>query len=277
MLPPAVKADIGIVGAGGQSMFSLKEFLKLNDIQLITIAHPYNFCKNDILYDVGRGRGPTKKFIEDFYSGKTPNYKMSEYDDFRIMLAKERSLDAIVCATPDNNHDYVSILVMRAGKHVYCEKPLTHNVREGQKVRDVARESGLATQMGNQGHSLNEIRQTVEYLRTGAIGTVREAHSWVPASRWLPVLNGFPRDSDPVLQGFDWDLWLGLSAWRPYNNVYTPVKWRDFRAFGCGALGDFGCHDMDAATWAVNLQNPETVEVLSLKAGGKKIYRLLSI
>ncbi len=264
---PSDKVNIGIVGAGGQSLFSIKELLKLEDVQLITVADPAHLWKNDILYDIDSGRGPIKKFIEDFYSGKTPNNKISEYEDFRIMLEKERSLDAIVCATPDNTHAYVSILAMRAGKHVYCEKPLTHNIWEARKVRDVARETGLATQMGNQGHSRDEIRQTVEYLRAGAIGTVREAHSWVPISRWLPKLDGFPQDSSPVPQGFNWDLWLGPSARRPYNKVYTPVKWRDFWAFGCGALGDFGCHDMDAATWAFNLQNPETVEVLP--AGNK--------
>ena len=123
---------------------------------------------------------PTKKFIEDYYSGKTPNYKLAEYEDFRVMLEKERSLDAIVCATPDNTHAYVSILSMRKGKHVYCEKPLTHNIWEARKVRDVARETGLATQMGNQGTSDDNLRLTIEYLRSGAIGTVREAHSWVP-------------------------------------------------------------------------------------------------
>ena len=113
------------------------------------------------------------------------------------MLEKERSLDAIVCATPDNTHAYVSVISMRAGKHVYCEKPLTHNIWEARKVRDVARETGLATQMGNQGTSDDNLRQTVEYLRAGAIGKVREAHSWVRlevAAR----LSGFPTEPSPV-------------------------------------------------------------------------------
>jgi predicted dehydrogenase len=261
-LAPSDKVHIGIVGAGGQSHFSINELSMLDDVQITSIADPSNLWKNDILYSTDTGRGPTKKLIESLYAKKTPNYQISEYEDFRVMLEKERSLDAIVCATPDNTHAYVSIISMRAGKHVYCEKPLTHNIWEARKVRDVARETGKATQMGNQLHSQNGIRQTVEYLRAGAIGTVREAHSWVNASRWLPCLSGFPTDSSPVPQGFNWDLWLGPTTWRSYNKVYTPVKWRDFWAFGCGALGDFGCHDMDTVTWAFNLHTPESVEVL---------------
>ncbi len=259
---PSDKVNIGIIGAGGQSMYSITELFKLDDVQLTSIADPATLWKNDILYSSDTGRGPTKNIIEAYYAKKTPNYKIPEYEDFRDMLAKERSLDAIVCASPDNTHAYISIMSMRAGKHVYCEKPLTHNIWEARKVRDVARETGLATQMGNQLHNQEGIRQTVEYLRAGAIGTVREAHSWVSASRWLPQLSGFPSDSTPVPQGFNWDLWLGPTSWHPYNKVYSPVKWRDFWAFGCGALGDFGCHDMDTVTWAFNLRNPESVEVL---------------
>lgn len=270
-IPPSDKVNIGIVGAGGQSMYSIGELLKLEDVQLTSIADPSNHWTNDILYSFDTGRGPTKKFIETYYSGKTPNYKISEYEDFRVMLEKERSLDAIVCATPDNTHAYVSVFAMRKGKHVYCEKPLTHNIWEARKVRDVARETGLATQMGNQGTSQDNLRLTVEYLRAGAIGTVREAHSWVSATRWLPALNGFPRESTPVPDGFNWDLWLGPTSWHPYNKVYTPVKWRDFWAFGCGALGDFGCHDMNSATWALDLHNPESVEVLPAGKGNSDI------
>lgn len=267
-IPPSDKVNIGIIGAGGQSMFSIEELIKFEDVQLTSITDPSNYWTNDILYSFDTGRGPTKKFIEAFYSGKTPNYKLAEYEDFRVMLEKERSLDAIVCATPDNTHAYVSVLSMRAGKHVYCEKPLTHNIWEARKVRDVARETRLATQMGNQGTSDDNLRLTIEYLRSGAIGTVREAHSWVPATRWLPGLSGFPKDTSPVPQGFNWDLWLGPTTWHPFNKVYTPVKWRDFWEFGCGALGDFGCHDMNSTTWAFNLTTPESVEVFP--AGNNK-------
>jgi predicted dehydrogenase len=258
---PSDKVNIGIVGAGGQSMYSIKQLLNLDDVQLTTIADPAYIWHNDILYRSDTGRGPSKEFIEKFYSEKTPNYRMTEYQDFRDMLKKEKALDAIVCASPDNTHAYISINAMRAGKHVYCEKPLTHNIWEARKVLEVAKETKLATQMGNQLHNTEGLRQTVEYLRAGVIGKVHEAHSWVGATRWLPHLDGFPEGFDGVPAGFDWNLWLGPSAWRPYNKVYTPVKWRDFWTFGDGALGDFGCHDMDTVTWAFNLQAPESVQV----------------
>jgi len=269
-IPPSDKVNIGIIGAGGQSLYSIKQLFNLEDVQLTAIADPSHSWKNDILYSSDTGRGPVKEVIESYYSKKTPNYKITEYEDFRMMLEKEKSLDAIVCATPDNTHAYVSVLAMRAGKHVYCEKPLTHNIWEARKVRDVAKETCMATQMGNQGHNDDGIRQTVEYLRAGAIGTVREAHSWVPATRWLPGFTGYPGKSTSVPRGFNWDLWLGPTSWHPYNKLYTPVRWRDFWAFGCGALGDFGCHDMDAATWAFNLQPPESVEVFPAGNCGSK-------
>lgn len=266
-IPPSDKVNIGIIGAGGQSLFSIKQLFNLEDVQLTAIADPAAHWKNDILYSFDTGREPVKKLVESYYSGKTPNYKMAEYEDFRVMLEKEKSLDAVVCATPDNTHAYVSVLAMRAGKHIYCEKPLAHNIWEARKMCDVAKETGLATQMGNQLHNTDAIRQTVEYLRSGVIGQVREAYSWVPASRWLPGLPGFPRKATSVPRGFNWDLWLGPTLWHPYNKLYTPVRWRDFWAFGCGSLGDFGCHDMDAATWAFNLRPPEHVEVFP--AGNK--------
>jgi predicted dehydrogenase len=258
---PSDKVNIGIVGAGGQAMYSIRELLKLQDVQLTTIADPAYHWKNDILYSADSGRGPTKKSIEDHYVGNNTKHKVSEYEDFRVMLAKEPSLDAIVCATPDNTHAYVSIMAMRAGKHVYCEKPLAHNIWEARELRKVAKETRMATQMGNQLHNQDSLRQTVEYLRGGVIGKVQEAHSWVPASRWLPELSGFPKESTPVPSGFNWDLWFGPTSFHPYNKCYSPVKWRDFWAFGCGALGDFGCHDMDVATWAFNLITPKSVIV----------------
>jgi predicted dehydrogenase len=259
---PSDTVNVAVAGAGGQSWYSIRELMKLNDVKLISVADPGRLWKNDILYNFDTGRGPAKKFIDDFYSEKGQKSRISEFEDFRIMMKKEKSLDAIVCASPDNTHAYISIMAMRAGKHVYCEKPLTHNIWEARKVREVAHETKLATQMGNQLHSSDAIRQTVEYLRSGVIGKVLEAHSWVGATRWWPELKGLPSDVTPVPEGFNWDLWLGPTLSRPYNKAYSPVKWRDFWTFGCGALGDFGCHDLDSTTWAFNLKSPYSVEVL---------------
>ncbi|HPA20689.1 MAG TPA: Gfo/Idh/MocA family oxidoreductase [Verrucomicrobiae bacterium] len=261
-VPPSEKVNIALVGAGGQGRTNLKNLLPLEDAQVIAIADPAeSWDLTPFYYKGDAGRGPIRKMIEEHYAQKTPNYRVAVHEDFRVMLEKEKGIDAVLCATPDHLHAYVSVLAMRAGKHVYCEKPLTHNIWEARLVARVAKETGVATQMGNSGHSKDGMRQTVEYLRDGAIGTVREAHSWVPATRWNPGLKGRPEGSPPLPAGLNWDLWIGPREMCPYHPAYAPVAWRDFWVFGCGALGDFGCHDMDAATWAFDLPPPESVEV----------------
>jgi len=266
-IPPSDKVNIALIGAGDISLHHLEEVFKCGDAQIISIADPANYWDNKILKKKESGRAPRKKLIEEHYAQKTPNYRITDYEDFRVMLEKNKAIDAVICCSPDNTHAYISLFSMRAGKHVYCQKPLTHNIWEARKVREVARETGRITQMGNQLHALDSIRQTVEYLRAGAIGTVHEAYSWVGATRYQKWLTGYPSDTMKVPRGFNWDLWLGPSAFRPYNSAYTPFTWRDFWVFGNGALGDFGCHDMDAATWAFDLELPESVQVFP--AGNK--------
>jgi predicted dehydrogenase len=198
--------------------------------------------------------------IEKQYTPKHPGFHCAGYEDFRVMLEKEKGLDAVLCATPDHLHAYVSTLSMRAGKHVYCEKPLTHNVAEARLVAKVAAETKVATQMGNQLHATDGLRQTVGWLHGGVIGPVREVHAWVGTRRWNPSLSARPTESVPVPSGLNWDLWLGPRERRPFHPSYAPVAWRDFWAFGNGALGDFGCHDMDSAVWALDLDHPTRVE-----------------
>jgi predicted dehydrogenase len=261
---PSEKVNIAIVGVGGQGRTNVRGlFRECPDAQIIAVADPMRAVSLERFYFKGMaGREPVREEIEKHFGEKTPGFKCAAYEDFRVMLEKEKGVDAVLCATPDHLHAYVTVLSMRAGKHVFCEKPLTHNIAEARMVANVARETRLATQMGNIGHSTEGIRQTVEWLRDGAIGVVREAHSWVPASRWNPELQGKPGDEPGVPSGLNWDLWLGPRMQRPYSPAYVPVTWRDFWQFGCGALGDFGCHDMDAATWAFELPVPESVEVL---------------
>ncbi len=258
---PSDQVTVGIVGAGGKGKQNTAELL-FDDVRVVAVADPsYYWNLQEFYYRTEAGRGLVKKMVEDHYAQKNIKSEVAEYLDFRVMLEKETELDAIMCATPDHTHAYVSLLSMRAGKHVFCEKPLTHNIWEARQVQQVARETKLATQMGNVGHSTDGMRQTVEYLRAGAIGTVREVHAWVPATRWNPGLEGLPTGTSPKPAGFDWDQWLGPREPVPYHEAYTPVKWRDFWRFGCGAMGDFGCHDMDAATWAFHLKAPTSVEL----------------
>lgn len=261
-VPPSDKVNIGIIGAGGKGRENTEDLLKLDDVQITAVADPANYWNlAEYYYRSEAGRGPVMELVEKHYAEKTPNFKVAEYLDFRQMLEKETALDAVVCSTPDHTHAYITLLAMRAGKHVYCEKPLTHNIWEARQVQKLTKETGLATQMGNVGHSTDGIRETVEYLQAGAIGTVKEAYSWVPAGRWVPGLQGLPEGSSTIPVGFDWELWLGPRKQHPFHEAYVPVTWRDFWDFGCGALGDFGCHDMDAATWAFNLQAPDSVQI----------------
>lgn len=269
---PSDKVNIGIVGVGGRGKENIEDLLALNDVQVTAIADPAEYWDlAGFYYRTEAGRGPVKKMIESHFQTKTPKYKVAEYRDFRTMLDEDPALDAILCATPDHIHAYVTIKALQAGKHVYCEKPLTHNIWEAREVAKLTRSTGLATQMGNQLHSSTGIRTTVEYLRAGVIGKVLQVHAWVPASRWTIGLTGLPAGGTATPEGFDWDLWQGPRSKREFNNVYAPVTWRDFWDFGCGAMGDFGCHDLDAAVWGLDLGAPESVEVFPAGFSDKDI------
>jgi predicted dehydrogenase len=258
---PSDKVNVALVGAGGQGRTNARELFKEADAQIIAVADPAQSFSLERFYFKGLGgRKNVQKEVEEHYSGSTPNFRCADYEDFRIMLEKEKAIDAILCATPDHLHAYVSTVAMRSGKHVYCEKPLTHNIWEARHVARVAKETGLATQMGNQGHATDGIRETCEYIWSGAIGTVREVHAWVSQKRWNPALAGRPTDTPPVPTGLNWDLWIGPREPRSFSTAYFPVAWRDFWDFGCGHLGDFGCHDLDAACWALDLHEPLKVE-----------------
>ncbi|MEY2878488.1 MAG: hypothetical protein RLZZ15_868 [Verrucomicrobiota bacterium] len=256
-VPPSEKVNIAMVGVGGRGLENLKALLTLDDVQVVAVADPAEqFSLEAFYYKGSGGRAVAIDRVQKHYAAKTPNCRCAGYEDFRVMLEKEKAVDAILCATPDHLHAYVAIRALRAGKHVYCEKPLTHNIREARAVARIAAETGLATQMGNQGHSTVGIRETVEHIRAGTIGAVREVHAWVPAKRWNPALTSKPAETPPVPAGLNWDLWIGPREMRPFNPAYFPVAWRDFWAFGSTAMGDFGCHDLDAATWAFDLPPP---------------------
>jgi len=269
---PSDKVNVGIVGVGGQGRHNTLQLLQLDDVQVTAIADPAEYWNlNDFYYKAIAGRGPVKDIIEEHFEKKTPNYKVAEYVDFRKMLEKESSLDAVLCATPDHTHAFVASNSMRAGKHVYVEKPMAHNLWENRKLAEIAKETGVATQMGNMGHSSEGIRQVVELLRAGAIGEVKESHSWCHATRWTNGLHDLPLGSTIPQPDFDWDLWLGPREEIPYHEDYTPVKWRDFWRFGCGAIGDFACHDMDATVWAYDLAEPESVQIYPIGQSNEEI------
>ena len=184
--------------------------------------------------------------------------KAKRFADFRKMLGEvEKRIDAVVVSTPDHTHAPASAMALRMGKHVYCEKPLTHTVHEARVVADLAREKGVATQIGTQIHAGNNYRRVVELVRGGAVGPIDEVHVWSSARYGR---NERPADTPAVPEYLDWDLWLGPAHERPYHPCYLPGRWRGWWAFGSGALGDFGCHYMDLPFWALGLRYPESVE-----------------
>ena len=195
---------------------------------------------------------------------KYPGAKI--YRDFRDMLDKEaRNIDAVVIGAPDHIHAPAAIRAMKMGKHVYCEKPMAHTIFEAREMARVARETGVVTQMGNQGHAGDGLRLYREYMDAGAIGKVKEVHVWsdragTPERAWWPQGVTAPQDSEPVPETLDWDLWLGPAKWRLYNSAYVPFKWRGWWDFGCGALGDMAVHNADPAFFALELDAPTAVE-----------------
>ena len=179
------------------------------------------------------------------------------FRDFRKLLeAMHAELDAVVVSTPDHMHGPIALAAMDLGKHVYCQKPIAHNLRECRAMKAMAERKGVVTQMGTQIHSHSAYKTAVAMLRSGAIGKVSEAHSWVSKS-WAGPPEGAGGRSDPVPATLDWDLWLGVAKERPYvNGIYHPARWRGFRPFGSGTLGDMGCHIFDPVFSALGLGSP---------------------
>ncbi len=265
-VPPSEKVNIAIIGVGGQGRTNVRNLFNEADAQIIAVCDPNEQADYSPYYYKGlAGRKPVKAEIEKRYSAKTPNFRCAEYEDFRVMFEKEKSIDAVLCATPDHLHALMSITAMKLGRHVYCEKPLTHSVWEARQVAKVAKETGVATQLGNQGHSGDAIRTTCEWIWDGAIGDIREVHAWSHAKKWF-THSGRPTDTPPVPAGLNWDLWLGPREPRPYHPSYAPVRWRSYWDFGTAVLGDMACHNLDPAVWALDLRAPLSVEACAPEA-----------
>ena len=186
---------------------------------------------------------------KDFPQAKT-------YNDFRKML-EQKDIDAVMVATPDHTHAPATLAAIKLGKHVYCEKPLTHTVHEARLVAKAAADAKVATQMGTQIHSEPNYRRVVEVIRSGAIGKVKEVFTWAGRDWWA---QGRPQDTSPIPSTLHWDLWLGPAPERPYSAEYHPMNWRKYWDFGGGNLADMACHHMDLPFWALGLRHPHLIE-----------------
>jgi len=181
------------------------------------------------------------------------------YEDFRVMLEREGdNIDAVTVSTPDHTHAAAAMMALRMGKHTYCQKPLTRTIGEARALERAARGAGVATQMGNQGHSWEGTRQMREWVEAGWIGTVREVHYWTNRPIWPQAIER-PLEAYNVPSTLNWDLWLGPAPERPYHPAYAPFAWRGWWDYGTGALGDIACHAMDAAFWALDLGYPTRI------------------
>ena len=181
------------------------------------------------------------------------------YADYREMIDKEADkIDALVVSTADHNHAPATIRAIRKGKHVYCEKPLTHTVEESRIDAEAAKEHGVATQLGTQIHAEENYRRVVEIIQAGTIGEIREVHVWV-GKGWGG--GDCPEKTEQPPETLSWDLWLGPAPERPFAaGRYHPAQWRRWWDFGQGTLGDMACHHMDLSFWALKLRHPTRCE-----------------
>jgi len=240
-ISPNAKLRLGCVGIGGMGRSVTAEFASFADVEIAALCD-----------------------VDPAYAAKTVSVHpgVPFYKDYRAMLEKEKTLDAVMIATPDHWHAPISLSAMLLGLHVYCEKPLAHTIEEARLMGRVALETGVVTQMGNTGHAGEGLRLTKEWIEAGVIGAVSEVHVWSdrPGRFWRTQGKRRPTETPPVPKDLDWDLWLGPAASRPYHPDYCPGVWRGWLDFGCGALGDMAVHNADPAFYALDLGAPDWVE-----------------
>ena len=190
------------------------------------------------------------------------------YNDFRKMFEeKGDQFDAVTVSTPDHTHAVIALMALRMGKHVYCQKPLTHSIEEARLMGEVAKASGVVTQMGNQGTAISNLRESAALIRKGIVGDVKEVHVWTNRPVW-PQSFGLKVKEEATPTHVHWDNWIGPAKKRPYSAEIHPFKWRGFWEFGTGALGDMACHTLNMSYMALDLKFPTSVEATSEKHDG---------
>ena len=283
---PSDTLNIAAIGAGGMGASNMSQLTSENIVAL---------C--DVDYDHVHRSITSEGTIREGWEALGAAYdKAARYEDFRIMLERQKDIDAVVIATPDHTHAAAAVMAMNLGKHVYVQKPLTWSVHEARVLKKLAGETGVVTQMGNQGHSTDWARLVNEWVQAGCIGAVRDVHVWTNRPVWP---QGMPRPKkgdvskntgwgmDEVQmriahrfyskknrkkpKSLNWDLFLGPAPAVDYHPIYQPFTWRGWLDYGTGALGDMGAHLMDHPFWALGLEAPATVETTSTPWGADNL------
>ena len=245
----ADKLNIAMIACGGRGAHNLKQVGEENIVALCDV--------NAKAVDAAADKYPDAK----------------KFTDFRKLFDKPDLFDAVVVSTCEHTHAFATMLALKHGKHVYCEKPLTYNIYEARRIREEAAKAKVTTQMGIQMHATETYRRVVELVQSGAVGAVREVHVWVSrAWGWqseeaakknkdIIYVSDRPKEAQPVQAGLDWDLWLGPAPARPFNSVYVPgPRWYRWWDFGNGTMSDLGSHRNDLPFWALKLKAPLTIE-----------------
>lgn len=238
-IAPSDKLNIAGIGVGGKGASDLMEFSKSPYVNIVSLC--------DV--DDRQAQDSRKKYPKATY-----------YRDYREMLEKEKNhIDACSISTPDHTHAVATLAAMQLGKHVYTQKPLTHNIYEARQLTEAAKRYKVITQMGNQGGSGDGVRKAQEMYQAGLIGDVIEAHAWTNRPVW-PQGIPTPTGQFNVPPELDWNLWLGPASFIDYNPAYLPFNWRGWWAFGTGALGDMACHIMDPIFRILPIRYPDSAE-----------------
>jgi predicted dehydrogenase len=188
--------------------------------------------------------------------------KAKTFNDYRKMIDEEKDIDAVVIATPDHTHAVIASYAMNAGKHVYVEKPMTKTIYEARYLNDLAKKTGVITQVGNQGHNVEGTMRTVEWIKSGKIGEVKEVNMWTNRPIWKQGYFDRPPEQK-IPDHLNYDLWLGPAGYKPYNEEILHFAWRGLWDYGTGAMGDLGAHTFDAPIWALDLDMPTKIQATS--------------
>jgi predicted dehydrogenase len=234
------KINVAVVGAGGMGGYAVGQAAKENFAAICDV-------------DDNRAANAFKK-----------NPDVPRFKDFRVMLDKlGKDIDAVAISTPDHTHFPATMAAMECGKHVFVQKPLVHNIWQCRTLQKAAKKYKVITQMGNQGHTFEGMHRIKEWCDAGIVGDVTEVITWTdrPNPPWFVPPKSFPPATADVPEGLDWDLWHGPVEVKPFSNDYAPVRWRGWWDYGCGPLGDIGCHTFDAPFWVLGLGAPTKVEV----------------